>query len=112
MRLLSAAAVVLYATSASAFCYPPSFNESMPDAPGSFTKPDVPFCLSEYRWNGYHTCDDWELNSYFDEVDDYIRDLESYYADVATFANVALAHADEALAYARCEANEVSSQHE
>ena len=106
------AALLVSTSTAFAWCSTPSFYESEPSPPSSFSKPSVPYCLNAYSYTQKHSCSEWELNSYFDEVDEYIEELEDYYGDVVEFANAAAALADEALRYARCEAEEVSSQHE
>lgn len=93
-------------------CSEPSFYGTAPDGPSSYEKPDVPYCLQDYRWSGRHTCDEWELNSYQREVDDYVRKLNDYIREANTFAEEAIAHAESAADYARCQAREVSTQHQ
>ncbi len=95
-----------------AYCSEPSFYQSAPDAPGSYSKPDVPYCLSTYSYSGTHTCDDWQINSYLDEVREYVRKLKNYADEANSFANTAIRFANEAVDYANCEAKEVNSQHE
>jgi len=95
-----------------AFCSEPSFYQSAPDAPGSYSKPDVPYCLSAYSYSGKHTCDDWEIDSYLDEVADYVSKLRDYADEANNFANAAIRFANEAVDYANCEAKEVKTQHE
>ena len=95
-----------------AYCSEPSFSESEPDAPSSYQKPSVPYCLSEYSYSGKHTCDEWEIDSYFDEVNRYIRKLRDYVQEAKEFANEAIQFANEAVEYANCEAKDVKSQHE
>ncbi|QHG72056.1 hypothetical protein DQW09_09710 [Ensifer adhaerens] len=94
-----------------AYCSEPSTTISLPDAPGSFSKPDVPHCLSDFRYSGGHTCSDWEISSYQDEVDSYIRKLNNYVSEAADAAKEAADFASEAEQYARCEAEEVATQH-
>lgn len=100
------------ATEAAAFCSEPSFYNSAPNAPGSFDRPDVPYCLQEFSWSGRHTCDDWELDGYRDDVEDYVDKLNDYLREAVDFANAAARFAQEAEAYAQCEADEVLTQHE
>lgn len=104
--------IALSIGNAHGFCSSPSFYEAMPDPPSSYERPNVPYCLSGYSYTREHTCSEWELDSYFDDVDEYIEDLQKYYSDVVDFANSAALHADYALRYAKCEAEEVSTQHE
>ena len=95
-----------------AYCSEPSFFQSAPDAPGSYSKPDVPYCLSSYSNSRTHTCDDWQINSYLDEVREYVRKLRDYADEANNFANAAILFANEAVNYAKCEAEDVNSQHE
>ena len=107
-----AGVMAVAATEAAAFCSKPSFYESAPDAPGSFDRPDVPFCLQELKWSGHHTCDDWELDGYRDEVEEYVDKLNTYLSKAVDFADAAARFTRDAEAYARCEAGEVLAQHE
>ena len=95
-----------------AYCSEPSFYKSAPDAPGSYSKPNVPYCLSTYSYSGTHTCDDWEINSYLDEVRDYVGKLRDYADEANNFANTAIRFANEAVDYANCEAKDANTQHE
>ncbi|MCT4332777.1 hypothetical protein MU516_07835 [Paracoccus sp. YLB-12] len=119
--------------SALAYCSEPSFYSSKPafsgaepGAPSKYQKPDVPYCLSSYSYSGSHTCEDYELDQYFNEVNEYIDDLNDFYEEAVEFAEEARAyaeqaaefandvrrHADDVLDYAKCEADEVKRQHE
>jgi hypothetical protein len=100
------------ATDAEAFCSVPSFYDSSPDAPGTFARPDVPYCLRELKWSGRHTCDDWEIDRYRSDVEAYVDKLNDYIREAVDFANAATRFAGDAGAYARCEADEVLTQHE
>jgi hypothetical protein len=113
MRVILAL-VILFQLGASsyAFCYEPSLTVSVPDAPGSFARPSVPYCLSDYSWSGRHTCDSWELDSYKRNVDDYIAQLNRYIEEANDLASSVRRFAEEAYDYAVCEANEVSAQHQ
>jgi hypothetical protein len=110
--MLTGVAFRFSAMNASAFCYQPSFSESPPDAPWSSSKPSVPYCLSSYSYTGKHTCDDWEVDSYFEEVNRYLRQLRDYADEAEQFANEAISYANEAIEYANCEGKDVRSQHE
>lgn len=115
MMLASLATFVVIFGSAEqshAYCSDPSFYQTAPVAPSSYSKPDVPFCLSTYSYSGTHTCDDWEVDSYLDEVKDYVRKLQNYADEANDFANTAIRFANEAMDYAKCEAKEVNTQHE
>ncbi len=97
---------------AHAFCSEPSFYELAPDAPGSYEKPEIPYCLSDYSYSGSHTCDDWEIDSYFDDVNNYIDKLNDYVQEANEMARRAARFAEEAYEYAKCEVNDVRNQHE
>ena len=132
-RILKCAALLSLCPGATlAYCgepsfsgYGPSFHGSAPAAPLTYQKPGVPFCLSSYRYTGEHDCGQWELDRYFQEVNDYIGDLEDYVAeanefaaDVRAFAEEAIAFANQASVYAGeayefavCAAEEIGGQH-
>ena len=105
-----AVALMMYACEVSAFCSEPSMYSSPPSAPGFYSKPDAPFCLSGYSYSGTHTCDSWEIDSYINEINDYIRQLNHYADEANSFARSAINFANEAADYARCEANDVKSE--
>ncbi len=126
-------ALLALPTSSGAFCSEPSFYSSEPSfsaiepsAPSSYSRPDAPFCLSDYSYTGTHSCGEWELNNYFNEVDNYINELNDYIEDANRFAADAIAYAiearefaesvsyfaDEIYSYANCEADDVKSQHQ
>jgi hypothetical protein len=111
IRAFSLVVSVLAITPAWAFCYEPSYYES---TPSSFykTKPRVPYCLSQYSYSQEHTCERYELDSYFDEVDDYVKALTEHHSKLVDYANATAGHANDFLKYAECEAKEVASQHE
>lgn len=95
-----------------AFCSEPYARLTIPTAPGSFNKPDVPYCLSSYKFSGSHTCDQWEIDSYKREIERYVDNLQTYVDEAYAVAKEASNYADEVQAYAECEAKEVSSQHQ
>lgn len=109
---VGALALMASAGQAYAYCSEPSFYEMQPTAPRTYTKPSVPFCLSSYSFSRTHTCSQWELDAYKREVADYIEDLNDYLSDAIAFADAATLYVREAESYARCEADEVSTQHE
>ncbi len=106
--------VLLSGTSAvaNAFCSEPYDRLSVPDAPSGFERPDVPYCLSGYKWSGKHECDSWEIESYKKEVQEYIEELSSYVNEANELVQRAQQFAQEAYDYAVCEADEVSGQHQ
>ena len=90
-----------------AYCSEPSFSAGAPDAPGTYQRPGTPYCLNEYKYTGRHSCDQYEMDSFINEVNDYIRALNDYAREAAEFANEAQTFADEAADYARCERDEL-----
>lgn len=102
--------VVLPLSNAEAYCSEPSMYETTPSAPSSYSKPSAPYCLSGYSYTRKHTCNQWEIDSYIDEVNDYIRKLNDYADEARSFANSAIAFANEAADYAKCEADDVKSE--
>ncbi len=102
------ALIICRAGSAFAFCSEPSFYQTEPSAPGSYAKPDVPYCMQAYG----EGCDRWEIDSYINEVNDYIRKLKNYAEEAQSFANEAINFSNEAVDYANCEAKDVNTQHE
>ena len=116
-----------YCSEPSFYALEPSFFLAMsPSAPSFYAKPSVPYCLSEYNYSGVHTCEDYEISSYFDEVNDYIEDLNTYVQEARQFADEATDYANRAINfagevqqfsnevydYSNCEAEDVKAQHE
>ena len=69
------------------FCSAPS--EPFGGAP---SKPSVPYCVNE--WNNTHTCDDWTIDSYQNdlrnyqyEVERFVDDLQDYLSDAQDYVN-------------------------
>lgn len=106
MRMIFAITTVcgMLGSQASAYCFEPSFSGSAPSAPGSYRKPNEPFCLSGYEITRQHSCSDWEIQAYITEVNEYLRLLRTYYEEAVDFANQAARFSDEALEFAKCEA--------
>ena len=102
--------VFLFPVNVFAYCYEPSMYEAPPEPPRSFNKPSVPYCLDGYSYSGKHTCDQWEVDAYIDDVNDYIRQLNNYVEEANSFANSAARFASEAADYARCEADDAKSE--
>ena len=88
--------IVIFFTSSSfalAFCVEPTgrFIETP-------VKPSVPWCVNE--WDNTHTCDDWVISTYYDE-------LSNYQAEVEYFITRLNSYVDEAVEYAQCRAAEL-----
>ena len=79
---------VLSSNLAMAYCYEPSAPYSKP------YKPSVPYCVNE--WAGTHTCDEWEINNYYSQLESYRSDVEYYIRQLNNYI-------DEAVEYAECE---------
>ena len=90
-----------------AYCSEPSGRSTIPDPPGSYLRPNVPYCLSGYEYSGEHTCEQWELDSFVNDVNDYIEKLNEFADDSIDYADDAREFAEAAIDYARCEADEV-----
>lgn len=86
-------------------CSQPSFYGSEPNAPSAYEKPSVPYCFRD------RSCDEWQVRNYISDVEDYVSNLKRYVNDAVTFSNEARSFADEVISYAKCEANEVNTQH-
>ena len=93
MRTILIALMTTLATKVWAlWCIEPTVYLSTP------VKPNVPWCVNE--WYNTHTCDEWEIKSYYSELDAY-RDEAQY------FINSLNLYVDEAVDYAQCRANEL-----
>ena len=84
--------LMMLSTQAGAYCSEPSVYMSTPN------KPSVPFCVNE--WDNTHTCSEWEIQSYYD-------DLENYRSESQQFINELNTYTSEAVEYAQCRANEL-----
>ena len=72
-----------------AFCIEPSISSwNKP------SKPSVPYCINEY--NNTHTCDDYTISSYNNDISSYNNDVESYVRELNDYVR-------EAQNYANCE---------
>ena len=75
-----------------------------PSAPSSWskpTKPSVPFCVNE--WNNTHTCDDWTITSYNNDLQNYRYDVENYQRELQYYVDEAQRFINDAYEYANCE---------
>ena len=77
---------------ARAFCSEPS----APDPPWS-GPPSTPYCFNE--WDKTHTCDNWEIENWIDEINSYIDEM-------VTYANEANDFASGAVDFANCQIRE------
>ena len=76
--------------------------------PTKAVKPSVPFCVNE--WNNTHTCDEWTISSYNNDVSFYNSQLQRYNNEVEEYSRKLQYYVDEArnfanqaLDYANCE---------
>ena len=58
-----------------------------------------------------HTCEEWEITSYKNDVDNYIRKLQDYVDESFEAARKAARLAEEAQDYAKCEAADIARQY-
>ena len=83
-----------------AWCY----ELMTPSAPSSWSKPSkpsVPFCVNE--WNNTHTCDDWTITSYNNDLQNYRYDVENYQRELQYYVDEAQRFVNDAYEYANCE---------
>ncbi|NTD89529.1 YggN family protein [Agrobacterium tumefaciens] len=106
-RLIAFLTLTALPSSALAFCSSPSGAVTLPDAPGSYHRPSAPFCLSGYKFSRTHTCSDWEISQYQNEIEEYISKLRTFANEAVEAANEAVSFAEDAKAYAKCEAEDV-----
>ena len=91
--ILLTAFLLPIASSALSFCMEPSVSFLMTPY-----KPEAPYCVNLYT--NTHTCDDWEINNYYDELDNYRFEVNQFIEALNNYV-------DEASEYARCRANEI-----
>lgn len=113
MKIMLIAVVVAFMpVQAFAYCSAPYGSVSFPDTPSSFQKPSVPYCLSSYSYSGTHTCEEWEITSYKNDVDNYVSKLQDYVDESFEVVRKAARLAEEAQDYAKCEAADIARQHQ
>lgn len=95
---------------AHAYCSAPSAYITFPSAPGSYDRPSVPYCLNGYKFSGTHTCDEWELSRYQNEVEEYLEKLQKFANEAVDAANEAITFAKDAKSYGKCESEDVQSE--
>ena len=83
-----------------AYCSEPSVPSSW-SKPTKPMKPSVPFCVNEY--NNTHTCDDWTINSYNNDVNSYNSQLQSYNYEIDDYVRKLQNYVNDAQDYANCE---------
>ena len=87
-------AVIFGSKVAYAFCSPPS----APQPPSTFGKPDkpsTPFCINEIMRT--HTCSEWEISSYRNDMDNYRSELEDYVQKLKYYAREAQSFSNDAV---------------
>jgi len=75
-----------------------------PEPPGIYakpTKPMVPFCVNEIM--NTHTCDDWQISSYNNELSSYRSDVDYYIQQLKNYISEAEYFVGETVSYAKCE---------
>lgn len=96
---------------ANAFCSSPTAPfDSLPPPPSAFSQPREPFCLSDYKYTGRHTCSSWELESYFNDVEQYAEELRRFADDAKAYANEVIDYANDAVDYANCEISSLNDR--
>jgi hypothetical protein len=91
---------LLISNFAYAYCSEPSAPSSW-SKPTKPMKPSVPFCVNEY--NNTHTCDDWTINSYNNDVNSYNSQLQSYNYEIDDYVRKLQNYVNDAQDYANCE---------
>ena len=79
-------------------------NPTPPDPPSTYlrpTKPSVPYCVNTY--SNTHTCDQWEIDSYNNDLERYKNDVEDYIRKLKGYVREANSFASETVDYANCE---------
>ncbi|MDE0307341.1 MAG: hypothetical protein OXI87_21045 [Albidovulum sp.] len=97
--------MALSAASVSAWCNAPS-TMWIPMTPVAPNKPYVPICINEYTRT--HTCSDWEIASYNNDVENYNWELEQYERDVDAYIDALNEYLYEAREYAECMVDELN----
>lgn len=87
-----------------AYCSQPMLmgSQRVPDAPGSYDRPDQPYCMTS--GDG---CEQWEIDSYINEVERYIDKLNEFIDESSAHAKKVITYANEASEYAQCEVDEI-----
>ena len=83
-----------------AFCSAPI----APEPPSTYTKPIkpvTPFCVNEF--SNTHTCDDWEITSYNNEISNYRSEVQYYVQKLKNYISEAEYFVTETVDYAKCE---------
>ena len=91
---------MLYTDLALSFCYAPTAPSSW-NRPTKPIKPSVPFCVN--TWDNSHTCDDWTISNYNNDVQSYNSALRSYSYDVDDYIRKLQSYVNDAQEYANCE---------
>ena len=91
--LTSALCLFLFAGQLLAWCSEPSVSYLYTP-----TKPSVPWCVNEFT--NTHTCSDWEIDSYYDDIETYNNNVEDFIRQLNNYV-------EEATEYARCRVREL-----
>lgn len=89
---------------AHAYCSEPSVFLQTPSAP-TYEKPSTPYCLSGYKYSQTHSCSEWEIERFIDDINDYVQSLNSFAEEANGLARAAIDFANQAQEYATCEAD-------
>ena len=86
MRTILIALMMTLATKVWALlCIEPTVYLSRP------AKPSVPWCVNE--WENTHTCDEWEIQSYYDDLDVYRIEAQYFINSLNLYVDEAIDHA-------------------
>jgi|GEM_PF-1433978 len=97
------AMTILASFDANAYCSEPSFFQNPPINGASYSKPSAPYCMSNYKYSGTHTCEDYQINAYVNEIDAYVESLRRFAQEANRFAEEAITFANNAVDFANCE---------
>tara|TARA_B110000503_G_scaffold40753_1_gene66963 strand:- start:597 stop:920 length:324 start_codon:yes stop_codon:yes gene_type:complete len=91
---------LLFSSAAYSYCSAPSAPSTI-FSPTKPTKPSVPYCANEYART--HTCDEWTISNYNNEIQSYNSAIQSYKYEVDSYIRSLQVYVDEARQYAECE---------
>lgn len=102
--------VLLSAQHAQPYCAKPSASLffDFPEPPT--VRPTAPYCLLDFKYSGTHSCDEWEIDAYLNELETYRLRLVRYLNDVQEFVNTTDEMADQARRFADCSMKEALSE--
>lgn len=94
--------ILFHPAAALAYCSAPSapnFYDSKP------TPPSVPYCVNEF--SNTHTCDDYTIDRYNNDVERYNSELQSYQYNASRYIDELNRYVSDAQSYAECEADDL-----